>query len=292
MIFKYVIKKGENILKIWEAILYGIFGGASSLLPISYTGHYRLIRETFNLTPLTVGSGLYVRCAICIGVILAIILAFRSESARLGKESLYLTGLRKRRRSEGIDRPYVRSILLFAPALILSLLSLIYAAPAERMGKLWIIAVLFVINGLLIFWCSKGVSGKKDEKTVLLSDSFLIGISRMISVFPGLSPLTSSLFVGQARSLSFEYNYHIAYMLMLAYEVCSLPYHLIRAIAYASFTTDMILPFFITLILSAAFGYLALQYLRYLLQRQKTVYFAFYCWDAAAVALVLSLVNA
>lgn len=279
-------------MKIWEAILYGIFGGISSLLPISYNGHYTLLRETFNLTPLTVGSGLYVRCAVCIGTITAIILAFRSESKTLGREVLYLTGLRKRRRSEQIDRPYVRSLILFAVALALSLLSLIYAAPAGRVFKLVLVAVLFAVNGALIFWCAKGTSGKKDEKTVLLSDTFFIGISRMIAVFPGLSPLATSLFVGQARGLSTEYNYHCAYMLMLAYEVCSLVYHLIRAFIYGAFVTEIILPFFIVLILTAACGYLALQYLRYLLQRQKTAFFAYYCWDAAAIALVLSLVNA
>lgn len=278
-------------MKIWEAILYGIFGGISSLLPISFNGHYTLLRETFNLTPLTVGEGLYVRCAVCIGVIAAIILAFRSESAMLGKEFLHLTGLRKRRRSEQVNRPYIRSVLLFTVALAMSLLSLIYAAPASRFGKLLVVAALFAVNGLLIFWCAKGVSGKKNEKTVLLSDSFFIGLSRMISVFPGLSPLASSLFVGQARGFNTEYNYHIAYMLTLAYEVCSLLYHLIRAFVYGSFTAGVILPFFIVLLLTTAFGYLALQYLRYLLQREKTAFFAYYCWDAAAVALVLSLIN-
>lgn len=279
-------------MKIWEAILYGIFGGISSLLPISYNGHYTLLREVFNLTPLTVGSGLYIRCAVCIGVIAAIILAFRSESATLGKEVLHLTGLKKRRRSEMVNRPYIRSILLFSVALAMSLLSLIYATPAARIGKLLLVAALFVVNGCLIFWYAKGISGKKDERTVLLSDCFFLGLSRMISVFPGLSPLTSSLFVGQARGLSTEYNYHIAYMLMLAYEVCSLLYHLIRAFVYAAFSAELILPFFIVLLLTTAFGYFALQYLRYLLQRQKVAFFAYYCWDAAALALVLSLVNA
>lgn len=279
-------------MKIWEAILYGIFGGASSLLPISFNGHYTLLRETFNLPPLTVGSGLYIRCAVCIGVIAAIILAFRSESATLGREVLHLTGLKKRRRSEQIDRPYIRSILLFALALIMSLLSLIYAAPASRFGKLLVVAALFAVNGALIFWYSKSASGKKDEKTVLLSDSFFIGLSRMIAAFPGLSPLAGSLFVGHARGLNTEYNYHVAYMLTLAYEVCSLIYHLIRAFVYAPFSADILLPFFIVLILTAGIGYLALQYLRYLLQRQKVAFFAYYCWDAAALALVLSMINA
>lgn len=278
-------------MKIWEAILYGIFGGASSLLPISFNGHYTLLRETFNLTPLTVGSGLYVRCAVCLGVIAAIILAFRSESAMLGKEVLCLTGIRKRRRGEQMNRPYIRSILLFAVAFAMSMLSLIYAAPASRVGKLLIVAALFVVNGILIFSYSRGVSGNKDEKKVLLSDSFFIGLSRMIAAFPGLSPLAGSLFVGHARGLSTEYNYHVAYMLMLAYEIGSLLYHLIRAFVYAPFTVGILLPFFIVLVLTAGVGYLALQYLRYLLQRQKITFFAYYCWDAAALALVLSMIN-
>ena len=46
------------------------------------------------------------------------------------------------------------------------------------------------------------------------------------------------------------------------------------------------------LLLAAVFGYLAIQYLRYLLHKEKFNLFSYYCWDAVAIALIVALINA
>lgn len=66
-------------MKIWEAIIYGIIGGLTEVLPVSFAGHAALLRGAFNLSSLNEGSGLYVRAAICLGVALAVLLAFINE---------------------------------------------------------------------------------------------------------------------------------------------------------------------------------------------------------------------
>lgn len=279
-------------MKIWEAILYGIFGGATELLPISFTGHYALLREVFDLTSLTTGGGYYIRLAISLSVIAAIVVSFRGEATRLGREVLCLTGLKRRRRNEVVDRLYVRSVVIFSVALALMLLSLIFTAFAGRTNHLLLVAGFFTLNGLLIFGTSRGRFREKDEGNVLVSDAFFLGLGRMLSVFPGLSSLSTSLFVGKLRGIHADYNFRLAYMLTLAFQVLSLIYHLIRAIVYGSFTPGLLLPFAIVLVTGTAAGYLAIQYFRYLVQRKNMAFFAYYCWDAAAIALVISLINA
>lgn len=279
-------------MKIWEAILYGLFGGFTELLPISFSGHYVMLREIFNLTPLSQGEGLYIRIAVSLGVILAICLSFRKESAMLGREALCLTGLKRRRRGESADRAYVRSILIFSLSLGMMLLSLIYTASAARQSKLLIVAGCFALNGILLHWTGRERCGEKTENDVLVSDAFLIGAGRMVSVFPGLSPLSSSLFVGAGRGLSFHYNARVAYMLTLSFETLSLVYHLVRAVLYGAFCVDLLLPFAVVLAVTTAAGYLAMQYFRFLVVRKKLGFFAYYCWDMAMIALVVALINA
>ena len=46
------------------------------------------------------------------------------------------------------------------------------------------------------------------------------------------------------------------------------------------------------MLLAAVFGYLAIQYLRYLLHKEKFNLFSYYCWDAVAIALIVALINA
>lgn len=279
-------------MKIWEAILYGLFGGVSELLPISYNGHYAIARSAFNLSPLNEGGGYYVRLAICIGVILAIVFGFRPESRTLGREILRITGIKKRRRAERYDRLRVRSIVLGLFALIPMLLSLIFATLVDHFSGLVFVALLFILNGLILFFCFRTGEGGKTERSVLLPDMLWIGFARALWVLPGLSSLGLSLSVGRMRGLKNEYNVRVAYLLSLSFACVAFFYHLIRAFLYGSFTFAILLPMLFAAVFAAAAGYFAIQYFRYLMQRNKINLFAYYSWEAAAIVLILALINA
>ena len=278
-------------MKIWEAIIYGIFGGAAELLPISFGGHSVLLREIFDLSSLSQGSGCYVRAAICLGVTAAIILSFSAESRSLGRELIFLTGLKHRGRGQRVNGLLRRSILLGFFTLVPMLCSLFFTAAAERISRLLVVAVLFAVNGLLIFLCCRRRVGKKTEKTVLLSDTLLIGFVRMLSVFPGLSSVGSSMAVARARGLSQRYGLRLTYLLTLCFEIPLFLFYLIRAFCFGSFTAGTILPVLFAALFSGIAGYFAIQYFRYLLNRDKLHVFAYYCWDAAVITLILSLIN-
>ena len=278
-------------MKIWEAIIYGIFGGAAELLPISFGGHSAGLCEIFTLSSLTQGGGYYVRAAISLGVMAAILLSFSAETLSFGRELLLTTGLRHRRRGQRTNPLLRRSIFLGAFALVPMLCSFFFTAAAERITRLLIIALLFVLNGLVIFLCCRRRVGRKNEKTVLLSDTLLIGFARMLSVFPGLSSVGSSMAVARARGLSQRYALRLTYLLTLCYEAAAFLYYLIRAFCYGSFTAGIILPVLLAILFSGVAGYFAIQYFRYLLNRDKLQVFSYYCWDAAVITLILSLIN-
>ena len=278
-------------MEVWESILYGLVGGISELLPISFSGHVAVVREIFGMSALNEAGGYYIRLMICLGVILAIRLAFSEEVRELGNAVGTITGLKRVRRRDRPNAARCRSVMLGLFALIPMLLSLIFTARAERISRLPYIALFFLLNGTLIFFACRRAAGKKQEKQVLLSDMLMIGFARMLSVFPGLSSVGSSVFVGNLRGLSASYNLRLTYLLSMTFEICALVYHLLRAVIYGSFHAGLWLPMLLTLIFSTVTGYLAIQYVRYLLNHGKFHFFAYYCWDAAAVVLVLSLIN-
>ncbi len=278
-------------MKIWEAIIYGIFGGAAELLPISFGGHSAVLCEIFTLSSLTQGGGYYVRAAISLGVMAAIVLSFSAETLSFGRELLLMSGLKHRRRGQRTNPLLCRSIFLGFFALVPMLCSFVFTAAAERITRLLIIALLFVLNGLVIFLCCRRRVGRKNEKTVLLSDTLLIGFARMLSVFPGLSSVGSSMAVARARGLSQRYALRLTYLLTLCYEAAAFLYYLIRAFCYGSFTAGIILPVLLAILFSGVAGYFAIQYFRYLLNRDKLQVFSYYCWDAAVITLILSLIN-
>ena len=137
-------------MKIWEAILYAVFGGATELLPLSFSGHAAVLHEVFHLTGLTETGGYYTRLGITLGVVAAIILSFPGESRRFGREVLCVTGARRRSRSDLTERSLTRSVLIGLFALLPMLLSLIFVAMAERKTGLAVTALLFAVNGFVL----------------------------------------------------------------------------------------------------------------------------------------------
>lgn len=279
-------------MKIWEAILYAIFGGISELLPISFAGHAAILENALALQPLNAGGGYYIHAAICLGVMLAIRLAFSAELRTFKRELALMGGMRRRRRGERSDPFLRRSIALGFVALIPMLLSLIFTARAERMNGLLTVAAFFALNGLFLFSCCRGKTGEKTEKNALLGDVLLLGLVRACSIFPGLSSLGGSMGVGRVRGFSLNYNLRVAYLLTFVYQAALFLYRLVRAFAFGSFTFSLLLPIIFTVLFSAVAGYLAVQYFRYLLQRRKLGVFAYYCWGAAVLSLILLLINA
>lgn len=279
-------------MKIWEAIIYGIFGGITELLPVSFNGHYAFLRGTFNMASLTEGAGYYIRAAICLGVLTAILIGFSGELRKTGVEVSYILGIRKAGRGYRKDHLTRRTLSLVFFALIPLLLSFVFRANADRMVHLLYTALIFFGNGLLLFFCFRGQEGRKGDRESNLADAFLMGMVSAVSIFPGLSVSGSCLSIGAARGLHYRYALRFSYLLLLVYEGVSFFYYLIRAFVYGSFSASLILPFLAALILSAVFGYFAIQYLRYLLERKNISMICCYCWTLSTVMLILSLINA
>lgn len=88
------------------------------------------------------------------------------------------------------------------------------------------------------------------------------------------------------------YNLRFGLLLTLAVELAGFVYYSIRALAFGTFAASVLLHMLLALVISFVTGYLVLQYLKYLLQKKRLRVFAYYCWDAAAIVLILSLINA
>lgn len=278
-------------MKIWETIIYALFGGFTELLPISFAGHATILQSAFNLTSLAESDGYYIHAAISVGVVLAIYLSYRPETMALKREWLLMSGLRRPRRGERVDYPLRRSILLGVVALFPMCISLIFLSSAEKITHLVLVAVFFLLNGGLIFLCCRGATGQKDEKFALLSDGLLVGLMRAVAIFPGMSSLCASVCLGRVRGFSLRYNLRFSYLLTLAFHLILFFYRFIRAVIYGSLAWTT-LPFCLLAVLCATFaGYLAIQYFRYLLERRKLNVFVYYSWGAATILLFISLIN-
>ncbi len=278
-------------MSIWEAIIYAICGGLCELLPLSFTGHAAMLKNAFQLSALSEGGGYYVRAAITLGLILAIVCAFPSEIGNVRQGYRLLRRPSRRRRGENREQLQARTARLYRFAIFPMLASFLFLAYAERVSRLPYIAGFFALNGCFIYMCCRGQAGQRTERDLTIIDALAIGLARMVSVFPGLSSVGSSLAVGRAFGIEQQCNVRFAYTLSLGYQMIALIYYTLRAVLYGSFSGMILLTCVLCVLCTAAVGYFALQYVRYLLEKNRLNFFAYYCWDAAIIALILALIN-
>lgn len=278
-------------MSIWEVIIYAICGGISELLPMSFTGHAALLRSAFQLTALSEGGGYYIRGAITLGLIIAIILAFPSEVGSTRQGLRLLRRPRRRRRGENREPLQTRTVRLYLFAMPPMLLSFFFLTYAESISRLPYIAGFFALSGFFIYRCCRGPAGQRTERDLTIIDSLAIGFARMLSVFPGLSSVGSSLAVGRAFGIEKQCNVRIAYTLTLGYQIAALAFFTLRAVFYGSFSGGILLLCLLCVLCTATVGYFTLQYARYLLEKNRLNFFAYYCWDAAIIALIVALID-
>ena len=260
----------------------------TGLLPVSFSGHAAVLQDAFALSPLTQGGGLYVRAAITLGLSAALVLAFPGELQLTCGELARRPQRGKRARQPS---PRRRAVLMGLLALPIGLLSLIWCAAAERITRLSLIAAFFCLNGLVLFAAGRP-GGQKDARALMLPDALLAGATRLAAVLPGLSPLGLTLAVCRLRDLRTDFALRFTAMLTLGFSLCEFVYRLLRAVVVGAFSASLWLPMLVALVASTLAGYFALQYLKYLLHREKLRVFSYYCWDAAVIALILALINA
>lgn len=280
-------------MKFWEVILYALVGGISELLPISFSGHSAMLQNVFHMSSLNAGDGFYVRAGICIGIIIALCMVFRNETR---ESKLILRKLRgrdtHRRRTSGQEQGIkIRVFLLSFFAFIPMLFSLIFMGKAENNGSLIHITIFFVLNGFLIFLCTRGPVGQRGDREVTLYDSLLIGVLRMLSVFPGLSSVGTSLCIGRARGMSQSFNIRFTYMLTMGFQLVGCVYYLFRGFIFGSFTGRSILSFILSIVISSVAAFFSMLYFKNVIMKDKLKMFVYYCFDAAAIAFIIAIIN-
>lgn len=280
-------------MKIWEAIIYAIVGGFTELLPISFSGHSLLVQNVFHLSPLYSGDGPFVRAGISLGIFIALYMVFNREAKESGAimRNLRSDNSRHRRARREEQEIKTRMFLLTIIGFIPMLFSFIFLGRAEGIGKLTYVSLFFVLNGLMILLCTRGAAGNRGEREVNLFDGIWIGLCRTVSVFPGLSSFGTSLCIGRVRGLNDGVNLRLAYMITMAFQPVSIAYYFLRGIIVGNFYGRTILSFLVAVLVSAGISLLSLATFKTVITKNKLRSFMYYCFDAAAIAFIIAIIN-
>ena len=198
-----LLSQADAGIPIVHAIVLGITQGLSEFLPISSSGHLILVPWLFGwkefLGEANADLNKTFDVALHVGTILAAILYFRRDLARLAGAGL--TSIRQRAIRTADERLAWLLVLSAIPGAIVG--AVLEDAINDHLGEIWLIAVMLIGFGLLLALADR-LPSNLEERDYGPRQAVMMGLAQAAALSPGVS--RSGITMTAGRFLGFDRN--------------------------------------------------------------------------------------
>ena len=255
-----------------QAILLGFIQGLTEWLPISSTGHLRVVEQLFGLAlPLLFDVVLHV------GTLVVVLFYFRKDVKSI-LEAI-VKGDFKSEKGKTIP-------LLIVGTVPTALIGGLFGNNIETyFSSLMPIAGAFITCGIILY-LSKTRQEQNGNLTYMAA--LAIGTAQGISLIPGISrsglTIATALLIGVRRQRAFKFSFLLSVPAIIGALGLTLyeQYEMLTLVGVG--TTEILIGIVVSLVVS----YFALKLLWKAIIGRKIHMFAFYCWLIAAALILLS----
>lgn len=268
------------------AVLLGLVQGITEFLPVSSSGHLALLQNVFHIE----GADLMFDVMLHMGTLIAVFMVYKSDVKDLLRGITFLATGRGGKKASQPARLRRRLALLVLIATIPLVIVIPFAGKVEEVaGNTVIIGILLILNGIMLHISQRGGVGRKELKEMTVMDAILIGLGQVVSILPGISRSGATISVGTGRGLSQSYAVRFSFLLSVPAVLGAMVVQLVGS--GTGFDVSMIPMYLVGMIAAAISGYFSIRIIKWLSARSNFGSFAYYCWGAGIIALILSLVS-
>ena len=272
-----------------QAIILGLVQGITEFLPVSSSGHLAILQSFFGLE--STENHLLFDVLLHLGTLGAVLITYWGDIAGLTREGLVQLHLKKPRRGQKPDLLKQRMILFILLATLpLVLVVFLRKAVTYLYENTFFIGFALLVTGGLLFAADRLGHGTKNERNATLGSVMLVGLSQALATVPGLSrsgtTISVGMFCGFERSFAVKFSFLLSVPAVLGANLLTFIDAVQAGIDFS------LLPVYLVGVLAAfVSGFFAISLLRILVQKSRFGSFAYYCWGAGLVTLILSLVS-
>jgi undecaprenyl-diphosphatase len=235
---------------IIQAIVLGITQGLSEFLPISSSGHLRLVPWLFGWETLDDPSlEKTFDVALHLGTLVGAVAYFRHDVVRLVRAGLTSAG---RRTLDG--RLAWMLVLSAVPAALTG--ALFADVIEERTGAIWLIATMLIVFGLVLLWADR-MGGRRNIEELRVRDAALMGVGQALALQPGVSRSGATITTGRFLGLSRDTAARFAFLMSLPITAGALVYKAYDASTSGGIPDDLWAPMLAGIVASAVTGWIA-----------------------------------
>ena len=271
----------------FSAVIMGLVQGVAEFLPISSSGHLAIAEHLLNMQGASEIPPFY-DVLLHLGTLVAVFVAYWGELRDMIVEFFAGVGDLVHHTTPKVVPPARRMILL----VIIGTLPLFVMVPFRHFfeglgGDLYFIGGALIFTGCLLFVSDRVRRGRKTEKSAKLTDALIVGIGQAVALCPGVSrsgmTITTGCFTGFERKFAVRFSFILSIPAVLGANILTLADALDAGVNWAE--TPMYLA---GVAVAAVTGYLCIRLLKMIADRGRFGAFAYYCWAAGALVLVLT----
>ena len=276
-------------MSLLSAILLGLIQGVAEFLPISSSGHLAIAEHLLASGSIDVPE--FYDVLLHLGTLIAVFVAYWQDIREMIVEFFF--GVRDLTRGTTPNPvPPARRLILL---IIVGTLPLFAVLPVKKLveglgDNLYFVAGALVFTGLLLFASDRVRKGRKTEKNATLVDVLLVGVGQAIATCPGISrsgtTITAGCFVGFERKFAVRFSFLLSIPAILGANILSLKDAVEAGIIWADVPV-----YLVGVAVAAVVGYLCIRLLRMIADKGRFGWFAYYCWAAGALTLVLAVMG-
>ena len=273
-----------------SSILLGILQGVTEFLPVSSSGHLAIAEHLLNMTEASEIPQFF-DVLLHLGTLIAVFIAYREDILEMIQE--FILGISDiAHGSTPVPVPPARRLIILIIAGTLPLFAVLPIKDrVESLGdNMYFVAGALLVTGILLYASDRVGKGRKTEKSAPIISALLVGGGQAIATCPGISrsgtTITAGCFAGYDRRFAVRFSFLLSIPAILGANILSLKDAIEAGIIWAE------VPLYLAgVATAAAVGYLCLWLLRYIAERGKFGFFAYYCWLAGAATLALTLIQ-
>ena len=275
---------------LWSAFL-GFVQGVAEFLPISSSGHLSLFQNFFGLRSAESG-GLFFDVLLHLGTLISVFIYYWTDIRDMILE--FFRGIAALGKPTGETPPPARRLVLLV---ILGTLPLFLILPVKKyvegLGSSPVfVSFALLVTGCILFLSDRMATGRKTARSATVKDVLLVGVAQGIATIPGLSRSGCTISAGMALGFRREFAVRYSFLMSLPAVLGATLLKVVKTIQSAEpISQDMLPKYLLGMAIAGVVGYFSIRLVNLLAAKGKFGAFAYYCWAAGLVSLVLVLMK-
>lgn len=274
---------------LMSAVL-GFVQGVAEFLPISSSGHLTLLQHFFGMPEPDQLFNILLHFA----TLLAVCIYYIQDVVEMIVEFFRgIASLFSRQPSHGNPPEARRLVLLVIVGTLPLFVVMLIKDQVEALGSSPVfVSCALLVTGCVLFLSDRMAGGKKTARNATMKDVLLVGVAQGCATIPGLSrsgcTISAGMAVGFDRKFAVRYSFLMSLPAVLGATILEVK----DVFGVEGGLAEGVLPkYLLGMVIAGVVGYFSIRLVNLLASKGKFGAFAYYCWAAGLIFLILSLMG-